>query len=220
MKRLLLITTLLIATPAMADTIQQNGVGNQADQNSFNTTIDSGNTTNNVNSNDPHVTATGGKANASSHSYSTSKSSSHSSAKQSQSANNDGNAQTLNQNYQRNPVSTAFAAPLTAAEDTCMGSSSAGGQGVGFGLSLGTTWKDEDCVRRKDARELHNMGQKKAALALLCQSAQVAKAMRTAGTPCPGDDGDLAPSAGVVASVTHSGTPVEYTQSPTPSKNW
>ena len=101
-----------------------------------------------------------------------------------------------------------------------MGSSSAGGQGVGFGLSLGTTWEDKDCVRRKDARELHNMGQKKAALALLCQSAQVAKAMRTVGTPCPGDDGDLAPSAGAVASVTRSGTPVEYTQSSTPSKNW
>ena len=112
MKRLLLITTLLIATPAMADTIQQNGVGNQADQNSFNTNIDSGNTTNNVNSNNPHVTATGGKANASSHSYSTSKSSSHSSAKQSQSADNNGNAQTVNQNYQRNRAEhgTCFAA--------------------------------------------------------------------------------------------------------------
>jgi hypothetical protein len=85
----------------------------------------------------------------------------------------------------RNPVSTAVAAQLTAAEDTCMGSTSAGAQGVGFGVSLGSTWKDSDCVRRKDARELHNMGMKNAALALMCKSADVREAMETAGTPCP-----------------------------------
>jgi hypothetical protein len=51
----------------------------------------------------------------------------------------------------RDPVSTAYAAPLAAANGTCMGSSSAGAQGIGFGLSLGTTWRDDGCdtLRRR-----------------------------------------------------------------------
>ena len=87
----------------------------------------------------------------------------------------------------RAPVSTAYAAPLVAADDTCMGSSSVGAQGVGFGLSVGSTWHDDDCVRRKDARELRNMGYKPAAIALMCQNAAVRKAMAAAGTHCPTD---------------------------------
>lgn len=81
----------------------------------------------------------------------------------------------------RNPVNTAYAAPLTAAEDTCMGSTTAGAQGIGFGLSLGSTYQDEDCVRRKDARELHNMNHRGAAIALMCQSENVRTAMEQAG---------------------------------------
>ena len=65
------------------------------------------------------------------------------------------------------PVNTAYAPALTASEDTCMGSSSMGVQGMTFGLSTGSTWKDTDCVRRKNARELHNMGHKEVAIALL-----------------------------------------------------
>ncbi|MCE9567639.1 MAG: hypothetical protein K8U57_37030 [Planctomycetes bacterium] len=84
----------------------------------------------------------------------------------------------------RNPVSSAFSAPLVASEDTCTGSSSAGAQGIGFGVSLGSTWTDGDCVRRKDARELHNMGYKDAAISLMCQNEHVRAAMATAGTPC------------------------------------
>lgn len=87
----------------------------------------------------------------------------------------------------RNPVATAYAAPLVAADDTCMGSSSVGAQGIGLGLSVGSTWKDDDCVRRKDAREIHNMGFKPAAITLMCQNAQVRKAMSDAGTPCVGE---------------------------------
>jgi hypothetical protein len=115
----------------------------------------------------------------------------------------------------RNPVATAYAAPLVAADDTCMGSTSAGGQGVGFGLSIGSTWSDADCVRRKDARELHNMGYRPAAIALLCQSANVRKAMKDAGTPCVGSEDDYVPSAGHSASFeseypTVSGSPAKH----------
>jgi hypothetical protein len=86
--------------------------------------------------------------------------------------------------YQRAPVSTAYSAPLTAGSDTCMGSSSAGGQGIGFGLSLGTTWTDKNCVRLKNARELAMMGFRDAAVQLLCEDKAVARAMAAAGTAC------------------------------------
>ena len=66
-----------------------------------------------------------------------------------------------------------------------MGSTSMGAQGIGFGVSLGSTWHDEDCVRRKDARELHNMGHKVAAIALMCQNDNVREAMENAGEVCP-----------------------------------
>ena len=47
---------------------------------------------------------------------------------------------------------------LTSSNDTCMGSVSAGGSGPGFGLSLGKTYTDTNCVRLKNSRELWNMG--------------------------------------------------------------
>lgn len=97
----------------------------------------------------------------------------------------------VSNNAPASPVSTAAAPALIAAEDTCMGSSSAGAQSMGFGLSLGSTWQDTDCVRRKDARELHNMGHKNAAIALMCQNDKVRKAMEDAGEKCPGLDNVL-----------------------------
>ena len=94
---------------------------------------------------------------------------------------------TTNEAQRRAPVTTAYATQLTATEDTCMGSTSAGAQGVGFGLSVGSTWTDKECIRRKNAREMHNMGYNLAGVALMCQNADVASAMATAGTPCPGN---------------------------------
>jgi hypothetical protein len=84
----------------------------------------------------------------------------------------------------RNPVSTAYAPPLAVGEDTCMGSSSIGGQGVGFGLSIGTSWTDENCQRLKNSRQLAALGYRKAAAALLCVNDDVARAMAAAGLPC------------------------------------
>jgi len=82
----------------------------------------------------------------------------------------------------RNPVSTAYAAPLTSSNDTCMGSTSIGGQGITFGISFGSTWTDEDCVMRKDARLIHNMQRSTVAMALMCQKETVLEAIRLAGT--------------------------------------
>lgn len=79
-------------------------------------------------------------------------------------------------------ASSAYAPALTSGDDTCMGSTSVGGQGVGFGLSLGSTWEDEDCKRRKNARFLHNTGNTGIAITLMCQDDEVFEAVMIAGT--------------------------------------
>jgi outer membrane protein OmpA-like peptidoglycan-associated protein len=86
----------------------------------------------------------------------------------------------------RVPVATAFAASLTASQETCMGSRSFGIQAVGFGLSIATTWGDRQCRRIRNARALNDFGYRSAAVALLCQDEEVFAAMERAGTPCPG----------------------------------
>jgi outer membrane protein OmpA-like peptidoglycan-associated protein len=86
----------------------------------------------------------------------------------------------------RIPAATAYAAPLTASEDTCMGSRSFGFQVMGFGVSLATTWEDRSCRRLKNARQLAALGYRSAAVALLCLDDEVYAAMERAGTPCPG----------------------------------
>lgn len=82
------------------------------------------------------------------------------------------------------PVASAWAAGLTAANGTCMGSTSAGAQGVTVGLSFGTTWSDTSCDMRYDAQALAAIGQTAAAVARLCQKPEIAQAMADAGTPC------------------------------------
>ncbi len=81
----------------------------------------------------------------------------------------------------------AGAAPvfLGSADDTCMGSSSAGGQGAAFGFSLGSTWTDENCKMLKNARELKSQGHHTAAKARLCMDNDNALAFELAGEPCP-----------------------------------
>ena len=86
----------------------------------------------------------------------------------------------------RTPVATAYAAPLAASNGTCMGSTSAGVQGMSAGVSFGTTWTDNGCDARYDATALVAAGQPKAAIARLCLKPEIRQAMADAGTPCPG----------------------------------
>ncbi len=152
----------------------------------------------NTNSADNSSYAAGGSASAdnngnnngnnnssSSNSQTQSQSQSVSAQSDSSNSNNADQNVTINENYQRAPVSTAFAAPLAAGEDTCMGSSSFGAQAVTFGLSVGTTWRDANCRRLKNSRQLVNLGYQRAATALMCVDEDVRMAMEEAGTPCP-----------------------------------
>jgi hypothetical protein len=84
-------------------------------------------------------------------------------------------------------VPAIFAGALTSSNDTCMGSTTAGGAGPGFGISFGTTWTDNNCKMLKNSRELWNMGMKAAALALMCKNDDsVREALEVTGYTCPG----------------------------------
>lgn len=63
-----------------------------------------------------------------------------------------------------------------------------------LGISAGTTFTEENCVRLKNAKTLYDMGMKVAAVSVMCQDPQVFAAMMDAGTPCPyeGQIGDEA----------------------------
>jgi hypothetical protein len=61
--------------------------------------------------------------------------------------------------------------------ETCLGSVSGGGAFVGTGFSFGTTVPDPGCAARLDARTLWSMGLKKAAVARLCLSGDIYRAM-------------------------------------------
>ena len=86
---------------------------------------------------------------------------------------------------ERNPVSTAVAPALMTSNDTCMGSTSVGATAVSFGLSVGSTWIDTNCLMLKNAREMWNMGFKGAALARLCMDDLNKEALEAAGLTCP-----------------------------------
>lgn len=56
-----------------------------------------------------------------------------------------------------------------------------------LGISAGTTFTEDNCVRLKNAKTLYDMGMKVAAVSVMCQDKRVFDAMMHAGTPCPYD---------------------------------
>lgn len=54
-----------------------------------------------------------------------------------------------------------------------------------LGISAGTTFTEENCLRLKNAKTLYDMGMKVAAVSTMCQDEKVFQAMLHAGTPCP-----------------------------------
>src|SRR6056300_949493 len=56
-----------------------------------------------------------------------------------------------------------------------------------LGISAGTTFTEENCIRLKNAKTMYDMGMKVAAVSIMCQDKQVFDAMMMAGTPCPYD---------------------------------
>jgi hypothetical protein len=56
-----------------------------------------------------------------------------------------------------------------------------------LGISAGTTFTEENCLRLKNSKILYDMGMKVAAVSVMCQDPKVFDAMMHAGTPCPYD---------------------------------
>jgi hypothetical protein len=93
-------------------------------------------------------------------------------------------------------VGMAVAPALTTTfSETCMGSTSAGAGFAGGAVSIGSTWEDEACIRRLDAREIKSLGDAEAAKELLCDSAKVREAFKRVGRPCAIDGGTYAVTA-------------------------
>ncbi len=66
-----------------------------------------------------------------------------------------------------------------------MGSSSAGVSLIGVGVTAGTTWRDGECVRRLNARELaQTIGDRDAAREVMCGNPDVFRAYNALGRPC------------------------------------
>ncbi len=104
-----------------------------------------------------------------------------------------------------------------------MGSSSIGGQGFTFGLSIGTTWTDSNCQRLKNSRQLQALGYQRAAVALVCVDDDVRAAMLAAGTPCPGSTEErsayVAPAPVVIPAPASPATPEVAAEAP-PVQEW
>ena len=56
-----------------------------------------------------------------------------------------------------------------------------------LGISMGSTVRDMNCEKLKNAKTLYDMGMKVAAVSVMCQDTRVFDAMMNAGTPCPFD---------------------------------
>lgn len=54
-----------------------------------------------------------------------------------------------------------------------------------LGISAGSTVRDMNCEKLKNAKTLYDMGMKVAAVSVMCQDERVFSAMMMAGTPCP-----------------------------------
>lgn len=81
-----------------------------------------------------------------------------------------------------------------AASDLCTVGVAGAVQTQILGISAGTTFTEENCIRLKNAKTLYDMGMKVAAVSVMCQDKKVFDAMMHAGTPCP-YDGLIGPAA-------------------------
>ena len=82
-------------------------------------------------------------------------------------------------------VASAFAPALSAAYDTCMGSTSGAVSSALIGVAMGSTYVDKNCQTLKNTRELWNMGQRAAAMARMCMDDLNRESLELTGYECP-----------------------------------
>ena len=95
----------------------------------------------------------------------------------------------------KSPPASAISPTLNiAGSDMCTLGIAGAVQTQILGISAGTTIRDMNCERLKNAKTLYDMGMKVAAVSTMCQDERVFEAMMNAGTPCP-KDGLIGPAA-------------------------
>ena len=89
----------------------------------------------------------------------------------------------------KSPPPSAIAPQFSAGNgnDLCTVGASGAVQTQILGISVGSTFTEENCIRLKNAKALYDMGMKVAAVSVMCQDQKVFDAMMMAGTPCPYD---------------------------------
>lgn len=89
----------------------------------------------------------------------------------------------------KSPPPTAVAPAMMSGggNDICTTGVSGAVQTQILGISGGSTVRDLNCERLKNAKTLYDMGMKVAAVATMCQDRRIFDAMWHAGTPCPFD---------------------------------
>lgn len=89
----------------------------------------------------------------------------------------------------KSPPPSAIAPQFSAGQnsDLCTIGATGAVQTQILGISIGSTFTEENCIRLKNAKTLYDMGMKVAAVSVMCQDKQVFDAMMQAGTPCPYD---------------------------------
>jgi hypothetical protein len=89
----------------------------------------------------------------------------------------------------KSPPPSAIAPQFSAGNgnDLCTVGASGAVQTQILGISVGSTFTEENCLRLKNAKFLYDSGMKVASVSLMCQDQKVFDAMMMAGTPCPYD---------------------------------
>lgn len=96
-------------------------------------------------------------------------------------------ADTTTINYKGQPVPSAIAPSMSAfSQDVCAVPVSGGANTGVFSISAGTVLLDQNCVKLKWSKFLHDSGLKVAAVSLACSADKaVWQAMEMSGSPCP-----------------------------------
>lgn len=108
-------------------------------------------------------------------------------------------ADTTTIKYDGQPVASAMAPSMSAFSQDVCAVPVAGGANTGvFSISAGTVLLDQNCVKLKWSKFLHDSGLKVAAVSLACAADKsIWEAMEMSGSPCPigGSVGDAARQA-------------------------
>jgi hypothetical protein len=169
-----------------------NGYGGQGGSASSNATNTSTNINQNANSNANRNSNRNANTNINANQNRNSSRSNSSASSGSQSGSSSGgNSQSVSYNSQipANTSTTVWAAPPVFAPSVvggnlCAIGASGGVSWMGAGFSIGGTWESRHCEERQKAALLFNIGQREAAVELMCSNKDVYDAMKTAGTPC------------------------------------